>query len=279
MGIVNATPDSFSDAGELPTHRGRLARGRALLADGRGHPRRRRRVRERGRPAVAAEEEIARVVPVVERLAPTACSSPSTPTSPAVAAAAVAAGRGDRQRRLGAARPGGWPRCARDRRGAGDHAHARGAEGTLLDPERYDDVVADVRGFLRERMEARAGRRGGGGADPARPRAGLRQDARRRRWRCCGGSTRVLALGRPVLLAVSRKDFVGALTGRARASAARGRWRRSRTALDAGRTILRVHDVAAAADFLAVRAGSARRARAGPGEGLTPDRYPAAASR
>ena len=63
------------------------------------------------------------------------------------------------------------------------------------------------------------------------------------------------ALGRPILLAVSRKDFVGAITGRAPARArSRGRWRRSAAGVDAGAAILRVHDVAGAADYLAVRA-------------------------
>ena len=71
--------------------------------------------------------------------------------------------------------------------------------------------------------------------------------------RRAGGAAR--RSGRPLLLAVSRKDFVGAITGRAPARARwRARWRRSAHGVDAGAHILRVHDVGAAADFLAVRA-------------------------
>ena len=83
------------------------------------------------------------------------------------------------------------------------------------------------------------------------------------------------ALGRPLLLAVSRKDFLGAITGRGAARArgaatlAAARLRRRR-----GRGVLRVHDVAAAADFLAVRAVLRGERELAPGEGLTPDRYP-----
>ncbi len=92
MGIVNATPDSFSDDGELPTEAARLAHGRALLAAGAdildvggesasGH-----------RPAVAAEEEIARVVPVIEGLAAEGALVSVDTHKPAVADAGVAAG-------------------------------------------------------------------------------------------------------------------------------------------------------------------------------------------
>ena len=92
MGIVNATPDSFSDAGELPSTDARLARGRALLEAGAdildvggesasGH-----------RPAVAAAEEIARVVPVVEGLVAAGALVSVDTHKPAVAAAAVAGG-------------------------------------------------------------------------------------------------------------------------------------------------------------------------------------------
>ena len=62
------------------------------------------------------------------------------------------------------------------------------------------------------------------------------------------------ALGRPLLLAVSRKDFLGAITGRGPRERGRGDARRARVRRPRGGGILRVHDVAAAADFLAVRA-------------------------
>jgi dihydropteroate synthase len=82
------------------------------------------------------------------------------------------------------------------------------------------------------------------------------------------------ALGRPVLLAVSRKDFVGAITGRG----PRERWAGTLAAVaegvDAGAQIVRVHDVAAVRDFLAVREVLRGERSLGPLEGLTPERYP-----
>jgi len=85
----------------------------------------------------------------------------------------------------------------------------------------------------------------------------------------------VVALGRPVLLAVSRKDFVGALTGRGPRERGAGTLAAVGHGLDAGAHILRVHDVAAAADFLAVRAALRGERELAPGHGLTPDRFPA----
>ncbi len=273
MGIVNATPDSFSDAGELPTTEARLARGRALLAAGAdvldvggesasGH-----------RPAVPAEEETARVVPVVAGLTAEGAVVSIDTHKPAVAAAAVAAGAVIVNDVSGLRDPELAAICAES--GAAlviTHTRVE-PKGTLLDPDRYEDVVADVTGFLRERMavalEAGVGEEQivlDPGPDfaktPAQTVAVLRRlDA-------------VLALGRPVLLAVSRKDFVGALTGRPAGERGAGTLAAIAHGLDAGAHLLRVHDVAAAADFLAVRAALRGDRELAPGEGLTPDRFP-----
>jgi len=273
MGIVNATPDSFSDEGELPTIEARLARGRELLAAGAdildvggesasGH-----------RPAVAADEEIARVVPVVEGLVAGGALVSVDTHKPAVAAAAVAAGAVIVNDVSGLRDPALAEVCAAS--GAAlVLTHTRVApKGTLLEPDRYDDVVADVTGFLRERMEAALVAGVGEeqilldpGPDfaktPAQTVAVLRRlDA-------------VLALGRPVLLAVSRKDFLGAITGRSPAERGAGTLAALGAGVDAGASILRVHDVAAAADFLAVRAVLRGERELAADEGLTPDRFP-----
>src|SRR4029078_10728636 len=79
----------------------------------------------------------------------------------------------------------------------------------------------------------------------------------------------VLALGRPVLLAVSRKDFVGALTGRGPRERGAGTLAGIGHGVHAGAHILRVHDVAAATDFLAVRAALRGERELAPSEGLT----------
>jgi dihydropteroate synthase len=115
----------------------------------------------------------------------------------------------------------------------------------------YGDVAGEVVAFLTERIElARA--RGVErlvldpgpdlGKTPADTVAALR------------ALPRVVELGHPVLLAVSRKDFVGALTGRPPAERLAGTLAAIGAGLDAGASILRVHDVRAAADYVAVRA-------------------------
>ena len=274
MGIVNATPDSFSDGGELPTTEARIARGRALLAEGAD-------VLDVGgesargdRPAVPAEEEIERVVPVVAALAAGGAVVSVDTHKPEVAAAAIRAGAAIVNDVSGLRDPELAAVCAAS--GAAlVIMHTRVApKGTLLDPDRYADVVADVTSFLAERMAvARAAAVAeeqillDPGPDfaktPAQTVAVLRRlDA-------------VLALGRPVLLAVSRKDFVGALTGRGPRERAAGTLAALAHGLEAGAHVLRVHDVAAAADFLAVRAALRGDRELEPGEGLTPDRFPA----
>jgi dihydropteroate synthase len=269
MGVVNASPDSFSDAGDhpdLPAHAARLVAAGARIIDIGGES------AVGGRPPVDPAEEAARVLPVVSAVAHDILVSVDT-YKPEVASAAIAAGAGMindvsglRDERLAEV-------CA-ETGAALVLMHTRVApKGTLLRPDAYDDVVEDVVGFLRERMEVAVAAGVSReqivldpGPDfaktPAQTVAVLRRlDA-------------LSALGRPLLLAVSRKDFLGAITGRG----PRERGAATLAALDfgvrAGAAILRVHDVAAAADFLAVRAVLEGERVLAPEEGLTPDRYP-----
>jgi dihydropteroate synthase len=273
MGIVNATPDSFSDGGDAPTPEARVRHGRALLAAGAGILDVGGESARGDRPAVPADEEAARVVPVARALAADGALVSVDTHKPAVAEAAIAAGAAMVNDVSGLRDPALADVCART--GAGlVIVHTRvEPKGTLLDPARYDDVVEDVCSFLRERMAAAVAAGVGEeqivldpGPDfaktPAQTVAVLRRlDA-------------VVALGRPVLLAVSRKDFVGALTGRAPRRRGAGTLAALAHGLDAGAHVLRVHDVAAAADFLAVRAALRGDRDLAPDEGLTPDRYP-----
>ena len=195
---------------------------------------------------------------------------------PEVAEAAIAAGAAIVNDVSGLRDPRARRRVRAHRRGAGAHAHARGAEGHAARPRRLRRRRRPTCvGFLRERMARRAGARAWRRSRSCSTRARTSPRRRRRRSRCCGGSTLLRALGRPLLLAVSRKDFLGAITGRGAARARRGRRSpRSATASTRARAILRVHDVAAAADFLAVRAVLRGERELAPDEGLTPDRYP-----
>ena len=271
MGIVNATPDSFSDAGDHPdlaAHAARLVGAGARILDVGGES------AVGGRPPVGAGEEIARVVPVVERIAAEHDVLIAVDTyKPEVAAAAIEAGAGMVNDVSGLRDPALAEVCART--GAAlvlMHTRVE-PKGTLLAPDAYDDVVEDVVGFLRERMAvARAAGVGeeqlvlDPGPDfaktPAQTVAVLRRlDALR-------------ALGRPLLLAVSRKDFLGAITGRGPRERGAATLAALEFGVGAGAAILRVHDVAAAADYLAVRAVLAGERVLAPEEGLTPDRYP-----
>src|SRR5215208_2622054 len=244
MGIVNATPDSFSDGGELPTTEARIARGRALLAEGAD-------VLDVGgesargdRPAVPAEEEIERVVPVVAALAAAGAVVSVDTHKPAVAAAAIRAGAAIVNDVSGLRDPELAAVCART--GAGLVVmHTRVApKGTLLDPGRYDDVVADVREFLRARMQVALDQ----GVAPEQLLLDPGPDFAKTPAQTVAvlrafGDLR--ALGRPLLLAASNKDFVGTITGRRARERLAGTLAAVGFGVDAGAAVLRVHDVAA----------------------------------
>jgi dihydropteroate synthase len=273
MGIVNVTPDSFSDAGDHPTLEARVALAADMIEAGadlidvggesaRGDT-----------PPVSAEEEIERVVPLVERIAGLGAAVSVDTYKPAVAEAAIAAGAVLVNDVSGLRDVALADLCART--GAGLVVmHTRVApKGTLLDPDRYDDVAADVTSFLHERVMLAIGR----GVDPEQ----LLLDPGPDFAKTPAQTVAVLhaledlhELGRPILLAISNKDFVGALTGRPPRERLAGTLAAVAHGVEAGVHVLRVHDVAAAADFLRVRAALRGELELAPGEGLTPDRYP-----
>jgi len=254
MGIVNATPDSFSDGGLHQTIEERVGLAASLLRDG-------AQLIDIGgesgvtnRLPVDPVQEIARVVPLVARVVGELGARVSVDTyKPAVARAAIAAGASIVNDVSGLRDPRLADVCAET--GAGlilMHTIAP-PKHRLLDPALDGRIVADVREFLARRIEL-ATSRGVAfeqlmldpGPDfsktPAQTIAVLR-------------SLRSLAgLERPVLLAVSRKDFVGALTSRGPRDRLAGTLAALSHGVDAGAQVLRVHDVAAAADFLTVRA-------------------------
>ena len=270
MGILNASPDSFSDGREEALE-ARLARGRALLAAGADILDVGGESARGDRPAVSVEEEIARVEPLVAALDGALVSVDTY--KPAVAEAAIAAGAAIINDVSGLRDPAMAEVCARG--GAAlvlMHTRVE-PKGTLLDPATYDDVVADVMAFLRERVDVAVA----AGMDaeslildpgpdfaktPAQSVAVLRR------------LSAVRELGRPLLLAVSRKDFVGAITGRAPAQRDAGTLAALAAGVDAGAAIVRVHDVAGTIDYLAVRAVLRGERELGPLEGLTPERFP-----
>jgi dihydropteroate synthase len=275
MGIVNATPDSFSDAGELPDVTARVARARELVAAGAAIVDVGGETASGLEPPVAAGEEAARVVPVIERIAAELDVVVSVDThKPAVAEAALAAGAHLVNDVSGLRDPAMAALCART--GAGlVIMHTRVApKGTLLEPAFYADVVEDVRSFLAERVAVAVGE----GVAPEQLLLDPGPDFAKTPAQTVAVLRRLdvlHGLGRPLLLPLSRKDFLGAITGRPARERGAATLAAIGCAADAGAQVLRLHEVAAAADFLAVRSVLRGERELAPDEGLTADRFPA----
>jgi dihydropteroate synthase len=249
MGIVNATPDSFSDRqgqkdlDELAERGLRLVDDGAAIVDVGG---------ESGRTdteAVPVEVEIERVVPLVERLvAGGVLVSVDTWRGP-VAEAALAAGAHMINDVSGLSDGSVAAACAQ----AGAAlviTHTTAPPKTKVYPD-YDDVVASVREFLERRAAAARGAGVGEerivldpGIDIAKSPAQSVELIRR--------LPELAELGPPLLLAVSRKDFIGALTERPPSARDPGTLAAVGAAADGGAKIVRVHDVAGTRDFLRV---------------------------
>jgi dihydropteroate synthase len=250
MGIVNATPDSFSDRqgpkdpGDLAELGNRLVEDGAEVLDVGG---------ESGRTdteAVPVEVEIERVVPVIESLAGNGAPVSVDTWRGPVAKAALAAGAAMVNDVSGLSDQTVAAACA-EAGAALVITHTLAPPKTKAFPD-YEDVVAEVGEFLLERMEA--ARKAGvayenivldPGIDIAKTPAQSVELLRR--------LPELRELGRPLLLAVSRKDFVGALTERPPAERDAGTLAAVGAAARGGASIIRVHDVAGAADYLRVR--------------------------
>lgn len=248
MGVVNANPDSFSDARRLTTLDEQLAAAMGLVADGADI------IDVGGESGVtytgltAAEVEIERVLPLVQRLVAEGVEVSVDTFKAPVAAAVLEAGATMINDVSGLADIALAEQCARH--GASLVVmHTRAAPKEVNFPV-YEDVVGEVVAFLRDAVaRARAAGVTRVVVDPGPDFAKTPADS----VAVLRAFEQVVALGEPVLAAISRKYFLGAITGRTPdrrlgASVAAALW-----AADAGAAILRVHDVADVADALAVR--------------------------
>lgn len=253
MGIVNATPDSFSDGGRYPTVKARAGLAFDLIAEGAGIIDVGGQSGITGVPEVEAAEEIDRVLPVIEAIrAVDAEVLISVDTyKPPVAAAAIAAGASIINDVSGLLYPDLAGICA-DSGAALVIMHNRSKPKVrVTDPHLYDDVTTDVVEFLTEKLAVAENL--GMTADhvifdpgidfaktPAQSIKVLRDVGR------------IDAMGRPVLFALSRKDFIGALTQRSPRQRLGGTL--ATIAHLGGRPghIYRVHDLAEASDLLTV---------------------------
>ena len=250
MGIVNASPESFSDGADVGGLDRQLELARRLVAEGAGLIDVGGESGVTDKPPVSAEEEASRVVPLVERLAGEGIAVSVDTWKADVARAAIDAGALMVNDVSGLIDPG--------------IAHACAASGaalvvmhTRVPPKQkrfpaYADVMADVHEFLAERMRLAVAAGVGEdqlvvdpGPDFAKTPAETVEVLRRL------GELR--EFGRPILYAASRKDFVGAITGRRPRERLAGTLAAIGWGVDAGASILRVHDVAAVHDYLAVR--------------------------
>ena len=249
MGIVNVTPDSFSDGGKFFDPMRAVEHGRQLIAEGAD-------ILDIGgestRPnaeAVSEEEELRRVLPVIQELARRGVSATvmlSVDTmKPAVARAAVEAGaviindvaahRTDRAM---------WD-VVRETGAAYVVMHMQGTPQTMQQQPRYDDVVREVGEFFQERLNALRAH----GVSPDQiifdPGIGFGKTTEHN-LELLAGLAQFRACERPVLIGVSRKAFIGTVTG-AREAADRlpGSLACACAAVAQGAQIIRTHDVAA----------------------------------
>ncbi len=261
MGVLNVTPDSFSDGGRYldaaaaVAHAHELVREGADILDVGGESTR------PGATPVAAEEEQRRVVPVIERLRAEATRAQiSIDTSKlTVAQAAVAAGatyvndvtafRADPEL-AGFVAERGLDCCL---------MHMRGEPRTMQQDPVYDDVVADVKSFLEERLAAAVAAGVAEERIQLDPGIGFGKTAEHN-LELLARLDELLALGRPLVIGTSRKSFLGRIAGvRDVADRLPGTIATNVIAFERGASVFRVHDVGPVRDALAVAAATVRR--------------------
>lgn len=254
MGVLNVTPDSFSDGGLHATVDAALARARQMVAEGAAIVDIGGESTRPGAHTPSVAEELDRVVPVVERIAAELDVVISVDTSrAAVVDAACAAGahlindiRGFRDPdTLAAAARAGAGVCV---------MHMQGEPATMQRQPRYDDVVAEVARYLRSQFAAATALGIPADAVLLDPGFGFgkTQDHNLELFQ---GLVEITRLPAPVLVGVSRKSFVGHLTGRPVDRRLAGSVALAALAAARGAKVLRAHDVAATVD--AVRVGAA----------------------
>jgi dihydropteroate synthase len=255
MGVLNATPDSFSDGRRFATSEGALAHGLRLIADGADILDIGGESTRPGAAPVGEAEEIARVEPLIRELAAQTTARISIDTmKPAVARAAMAAGAVI------------WNDVSALRYAPDSLAtaaalgcdvvlmHMQGEPRTMQAEPHYDDVVAEVAAFLVERADAAIA----AGVLRDRiwldPGIGFGKHMLRHNLPLLAGLDRIVGLGFPVLLGVSRKSFISALDGGGRDADQRlgGSIAAALAGAATGVAAVRVHDVRETAQALNV---------------------------
>jgi dihydropteroate synthase len=256
MGVVNVTPDSFSDGGMYLDVDAAVEHGEELVRDGAGIVDVGGESTRPGADPVSVDAELERVVPVVERLAAAGATVSVDTRKAAVAEQALQAGarvvndvwafRHDPAIAGLVAGAGAW--CCL--------MHMRGDDPrTMQDAPVYDDVVSDVKAFLEERLRFAVAE----GVPEQRiwldPGIGFGKTLDHN-LELLRRLDEIAAIGRPVLVGTSRKSFLGRLTGREPRDRVAATVATNVMALERGASVFRVHDVREAVDSLAVAAAT-----------------------
>jgi dihydropteroate synthase len=256
MGVVNVTPDSFSDGGVFDDDVAAIAHAHRLISEGAtiidvgGESTR------PGAAPVPAEEELERVIPVVEGISGAQISIDTMKLE--VAQAALDAGAGYVNDVTAFRHDPELAGLVADRGVDCCLMHMLGEPRTMQHDPRYDDVVDDVKAFLERRMKAAI-------------EAGVREERIQLDPGIGFGKTlehnlellrrlgELTALGRPIVIGTSRKSFLGRLTGRDVTERVHATVATNVIAYERGARVFRVHDVAATADALTVAAATFAR--------------------
>jgi dihydropteroate synthase len=256
MGVLNVTPDSFSDGGKYSALDQALSRAMAMAEEGAGLIDVGGESTRPGAEAVGAEEEIRRVAPVIEALAKRVSLPISVDTSkPQVMSAALHAGASMINDVRALREPGALEAAAKSA-AAVCLMHMQGEPRTMQQEPQYGDVVAEVRAFLQERLERC---RAEGIANERLlidPGVGFGKRLEHN-LTLLASLPALLELRAPLLIGVSRKSMFGTLLGRPVDERLAGGLAAATAAVLAGASVVRVHDVRETVD--AVRFAAALR--------------------
>lgn len=250
MGIVNVTPDSFSDGGLYANKDSAVAHARALLDEGADILDIGGESTRPGAAPVSSDEERRRVLPVIEALAGSGAAISVDTQKPEIMRDAIAAGAGMVNDVNALLAPGALETVAPS--GAAICLmHKRGDPRTMQDDPRYDDVVGEVRSFLAERVAA--ARAVGIGAERIviDPGFGFGKTLEHNLV-LLQRLAEFTGLGAAVLAGLSRKSTLGRITGRGTEQRVHAGVAAALIAVQNGAGIIRTHDVAATRDALAV---------------------------
>ena len=250
MAVLNVTPDSFSDGGRYIDPEAAIARARVMLEEGADIIDIGGESSRPGAEPVSPHEELRRVLPVVRALAGIPEITLSIDTTKAeVADAALAAGAHIVNDISGLAGDPGMLEVIRRHRAGAVIMHMQGSPGTMQHDPRYVDVVAEVSEFLHDRVAAATARGIDASSLVIDPGIGFGKTLEHNIALLKGIRVLRESAGRPVLIGVSRKRFLGAITGRDVGDRLAAGLGAAAFAIMQGASVMRVHDVKESCDL------------------------------